>query len=102
MTDHEPLVTLLLNHGYEERQRVEQAPRNLAEADLSISFQHPKLYWAHINVFKRMQGIRVECVLHPQLLGERTVHRDFAQVAERLIELENRAGLSKPTQVWGK
>lgn len=103
MTEHEPFVEILLAHGYKEQTRAAtESPRSMGEPHLSISFLHPQLRWAHISIFKRQKGNRVECGLHPQLLGERTITSDPIQVTERLQELERRARTGNPTKVWQK
>lgn len=103
MTEHDTFVEILLAHGYVEQKRVATPrPRTMGEPHLSISFLHPRLRWAHIAVFQRPKGNKVECGLHPQLLGERIITSDPAQVMERLRELERRAGTGNPTKVWAK
>jgi hypothetical protein len=94
---------LLITAGYVERQRVERdVLRSVADANTAVAYQHPELGWAHVNQFNRGKSERVECILHPQLLGERTVHLSTHTFHPRLAEIQRRAQAGPPGKVWSE
>lgn len=86
---------LLSEHYVEKRRKVLKQIRTMGDANLTISFQHPELGWAHVSEYVRLKKKRVECVLHPMLLGERTIHDTLSSAVPRLATIKGRVSSDK-------
>lgn len=81
----------LKSEGYEEKCRQHHNKAySLADANTCISFQHPLMGWAHVSEYVRGKTTRVECILHPGLAGERTVHGTLASAVPQLAIIKDR------------
>ena len=89
-------VQWLVSEGYVEKRRVVRDKiKTMGDSNLTVSLQHAELGWAHVSEYVRLGKNRVECVLHPMLLGERTIHSELASAMPRLEGIKGRVTSDK-------
>jgi hypothetical protein len=91
MSTIQEFCTWLTGEGFTEVRRLEnQQVRFVADANTCVSFQHPVMGWAHVSEYVRGGVSKIECVLHPGLAGERTVHGHLGSAVARLAIIKQR------------
>lgn len=99
--DEQSVTAWLESEGYELRARKEGIPVYMANANLCVSFEHVLFGWAHYSRYDKGTP-RYELVLHPQLLGERTIHADLPSATTRFAEVKRRGLASGKGTVYSE